>query len=198
MKCKIEVCQNEKYCLEYCNAHYLKLQRYGDPLWERQLKKEMPCSVEGCEEKGHTKGMCTKHYAKIRRTGTLDKLKRKGPVPGELSQLDSMRDPRPGYRGFYAANTIDDIRNKARRRGKEWLLASVEAYKLIIASCVYCGYTPNWPESRVGIDRVDNSKGYVPGNCVPCCSTCNSAKGELSEIEFLEWVTRIYNHLNRI
>lgn len=112
----------------------------------------------------------------------------------ELSQIDTMRDPRPGYRGYFAANTIDDIRHKARKRGKEWTISSVAAYYLIISKCSYCGFAPNWPNSRVGIDRVDNNKGYEPGNCVSCCSTCNSAKGELTRKEFLAWIKQIYNH----
>ena len=113
----------------------------------------------------------------------------------ELSKLDTMRDPRPGYRGYFAANTIDDIRCKAKKRGKEWSIDSVYAYKLIISDCTYCGHKPNWPESRVGIDRVDNNKGYVYGNCVSCCFTCNSAKKQLSNEEFKEWVRRISNNL---
>jgi 5-methylcytosine-specific restriction endonuclease McrA len=27
-----------------------------------------------------------------------------------------------------------------------------------------------------GIDRVDNSIGYTPDNCVPCCTQCNRIK----------------------
>lgn len=124
----------------------------------------------------------------------------KGPrecMLSELSKIDSTRDTRPGHRGYLAANTVDDIRNKARKRGKEWTISSVDAYKLFIQPCRYCGFAPNWPESRVGIDRVDNNKGYIPGNCVPCCFTCNSAKKELSEKEFFEWIKRISNHLNK-
>jgi hypothetical protein len=42
-----------------------------------------------------------------------------------------------------------------------------------------------------GIDRVDNSKGYIPGNCVACCGTCNLAKRELTVDEFLTWAHRL-------
>lgn len=28
-----------------------------------------------------------------------------------------------------------------------------------------------------GVDRKDNAKGYVTGNCLPCCWPCNYAKG---------------------
>lgn len=45
-----------------------------------------------------------------------------------------------------------------------------------------------------GIDRVDNSKGYTKTNCVPCCKFCNMAKSNMSIVEFLEWVSRVYNY----
>jgi hypothetical protein len=32
-----------------------------------------------------------------------------------------------------------------------------------------------------GIDRVDNEKGYLVENCVPCCFTCNSLKKSVTK-----------------
>jgi hypothetical protein len=43
-----------------------------------------------------------------------------------------------------------------------------------------------------GIDRVDSNKGYTIDNCVPCCKTCNLAKAELSQRDFLDWVRKVY------
>lgn len=51
--------------------------------------------------------------------------------------------------------------------------------------CHYCGKSgPN------GIDRVDNSKGYLKTNCVPCCKHCNYVKGDLSIADFEIWTKR--------
>ena len=47
-----------------------------------------------------------------------------------------------------------------------------------------------------GMDRVDNAKGYVLGNVVPCCHTCNFAKRGMATNEFVAWVTLVSNHLN--
>lgn len=47
--------------------------------------------------------------------------------------------------------------------------------------CHYCGD----PIETVGIDRVDSSKGYVPGNMVPCCSMCNFMKLTSSREDFI-------------
>lgn len=38
--------------------------------------------------------------------------------------------------------------------------------------CVYCGDTFD----KIGIDRVNSSKGYVKGNMVSCCEMCNKMK----------------------
>jgi hypothetical protein len=44
------------------------------------------------------------------------------------------------------------------------------------------------------IDRVDNSLGYVIGNCVPCCKLCNSMKSNLPKKTFLDHSKRIVKH----
>lgn len=84
----------------------------------------------------------------------------------------------------------------------------VEAFALTQEGCRYCGEPPApMPEKhtrrkrlsnadwrRNGIDRVDNSKGYVSGNVVACCSTCNRMKHTLGVEEFLQHVSRIHRH----
>jgi len=69
--------------------------------------------------------------------------------------------------------------------------------------CYYCGSLPksiikpersNGEYIYNGIDRVNNSLGYIKGNCVPCCSICNHAKSTLEQEEFLSWIERVYNH----
>ena len=56
--------------------------------------------------------------------------------------------------------------------------------------CFYCGTVSN------GIDRVDSSKGYVDGNCLPCCKTCNLMKRTDSFNDFIEHIGRMYRHLS--
>lgn len=53
----------------------------------------------------------------------------------------------------------------------------IDDYAALIARpCHYCGGPLN--ETAVGLDRMDNSKGYVLGNVVPCCKECNEIKGD--------------------
>jgi hypothetical protein len=43
----------------------------------------------------------------------------------------------------------------------------------------------------MGIDRKDNTKGYVLENSLPCCYLCNRAKGDKPYEEFILWVVRL-------
>lgn len=83
---------------------------------------------------------------------------------------------------------------------------SLEQFRVITSgNCYYCGCSPKKNFSRKdtisvtpypynGIDRVDNSKGYVLGNVVSCCDVCNFMKRTLGYEEFLNQVSSIYNY----
>lgn len=85
-------------------------------------------------------------------------------------------------------------RHAAKRRGLEDQLTDDEIFELHSSVCVYCGSPPsNYKHKEYnggyrynGIDRVDNSIGYVKNNVVPCCKHCNIAKGTCSTREFLK------------
>lgn len=42
-----------------------------------------------------------------------------------------------------------------------------------------------------GLDRVDSSGAYVVGNVVACCTHCNRAKSDRTEVEFFAWAVRV-------
>ena len=60
----------------------------------------------------------------------------------------------------------------ARKRNKEFTLTLEEYEILIKRPCNYCNKSIA-DETGVGLDRIDNDKGYIPGNVEPCCSKCN-------------------------
>lgn len=57
--------------------------------------------------------------------------------------------------------------------------------------CSYCGSKIE----TVGIDRVDNTKGYTMENSASCCQVCNRMKMELSLNDFKEHIRMICSHL---
>ena len=92
------------------------------------------------------------------------------------------------------------IRN-VRHRKLEMTLTLDEFKGICKQDCVYCGLPPEVRPSQrgrasihsSGIDRVDNSLGYIDGNVVACCTWCNRAKGAHSVEDFLENCKRVAN-----
>lgn len=96
-------------------------------------------------------------------------------------------------------------RRDAVARGLEWNLSRKEFFDLAGTHCHYCGQMPsNLHRASIksetgyiysGVDRVDNAMGYIDGNVVSCCRTCNMAKRAMSYDEFLSWIYKAANHL---
>jgi len=101
------------------------------------------------------------------------------------------------------AQALNNYRRRAKLRGYVWDLEDEDFDSLTSSPCFYCGCLPgNVYSSKPGlgtftyngIDRIDNTKGYVAGNVVPCCRTCNSAKGVMSLTEFEAWLNRVTSY----
>ena len=104
-----------------------------------------------------------------------------------------------GIAAFHQA--YSSLKTGARIRGYELSISLEEFGSLVRQNCYYCGAPPqnirksskgNGSFVYNGIDRIDNSRGYVSGNVVACCKKCNFAKRDMSQEEFKQWVRRIY------
>jgi hypothetical protein len=93
---------------------------------------------------------------------------------------------RAGKGSFTAAirKVMREYQNSARVDGRAFLLSEKDFTHLLVEACFYCGKAPsrsvklNDGTSYLlgGIDRVDNNRGYLRENVVPCCRTCNLHK----------------------
>ncbi len=89
----------------------------------------------------------------------------------------------------------------AKNRNLTWDLTKEEFRFLTKQNCFYCGKIPSHKSRKDkrfngiyiynGIDRIDNNKGYIKENVVPCCGICNKAKGSRSYDEFIAWIKRV-------
>lgn len=90
----------------------------------------------------------------------------------------------------------------ARKRGFDYSLSDEELRMIVKKDCYYCGAAPTLKECYKrtgkdgqfpfnGVDRADSSRGYISGNCVPCCPQCNWMKSDMSDKEFLAHIERI-------
>ena len=79
-------------------------------------------------------------------------------------------------------------KQNARKRGLVFDLVKRDFHVITDSRCYYCGVRPDPPN---GVDRVENGEGYILGNVVPCCWTCNRMKSDLTLQEFLDHCARV-------
>ena len=72
-----------------------------------------------------------------------------------------------------ASKMISSYNNADKKKGFEksdlnidWFIDNVFSSK-----CIYCG-----DDSRIGLDRIDNTKPHTKSNVTPCCYDCNVAR----------------------
>lgn len=117
----------------------------------------------------------------------------------ELGEITRKRNSLP--KGEAALNTLfANYKLRAINKELQFNLTKQEFKTLVIENCEYCGSEPNNLMKKKtmnggmvynGIDRVDNSLGYVKSNCITACEICNKAKRDLTIEEFITWIQRI-------
>ena len=112
--------------------------------------------------------------------------------------VDSGRRTAEGTR--VEINTLMSIyKSNARKRGISFDLSYAQFETLVDSECYFCGDSGgNTLRKRgydvysyTGIDRVDNSVGYLPSNCISCCSWCNRAKNNGTLANFVDKCKKI-------
>lgn len=78
-------------------------------------------------------------------------------------------------------------KQSAKQRDKEFDLSYEQFMEYWQKPCRYCGS----PISTIGIDRIDNSKGYLIDNIDACCTKCNLMKHKTNEKDFIDQCLRI-------
>jgi hypothetical protein len=63
--CSVAGCGRKSVGKGFCNKHYERWKKHGDPLFERP-PVPTHCSVDGCEAAHKARGFCRSHYGKLR------------------------------------------------------------------------------------------------------------------------------------
>lgn len=88
---------------------------------------------------------------------------------------------------------------RARRKKIEFSITK-DSFKVYTKNnCEYCNSPPYktqkkrrcTPYTYNGLDRIDNSLGYIEGNVTTCCEICNKAKRDMPLEEFIAWIQRL-------
>lgn len=80
----------------------------------------------------------------------------------------------------------------AKKRNKKFDINLDYFSKFWQKNCEYCGEV----NDTIGLDRIDNNIGYIPGNIISCCYNCNSMKMDLTVDEFFGQCRKIVDWLN--
>jgi hypothetical protein len=154
------------------------------------------------KKRGRWNCLCDCGKGRVVRTGDL----RQGHVRScGCLVLETRRSP-AGEAGF--RRLMDSYRRNARKKGMIWDLSPARFRQLTSSSCWFCGAPPSLtmthhhkaadPTARAyaaysynGVDRFVNELGYVDGNVVACCKTCNFRKGAANGYAFLAWVLTV-------
>ena len=96
---------------------------------------------------------------------------------------------------FYRAKirlVYADYRHVSKKHNRIFNLTKQQFVNKIFKKCYYCGNIQK--RGFNGLDRINNKKGYLLNNIVPCCNICNHAKNTLTIIKFKNWIGRVYVH----
>jgi hypothetical protein len=134
---------------------------------------------------------------KIRAKGKHDKsLRRCVPCYEKLLKQESERPNRVRNYKAEAFSNKHVIWNHyvkgAKKRGIHFTLSKTLFESLIVKPCFYCDHQKVGEVN--GIDRVDNQRGYIEENVVPCCETCNVLKRSQHPQEFIDKMKAIYEY----
>jgi len=106
---------------------------------------------------------------------TQKKAEAKRPPRIRNYQAESKRNLEGSWKTF--------ISKSIEKREKECSMTKEQYLELIQKPCCYCNY---YNEDEInGIDRLDNTKGYLLENCIPCCKHCNRMKHILHPVFFM-------------
>ncbi len=110
-----------------------------------------PCEIIRGKEKAikHPRKYLRKFLTEDQRQARLESNRRYGKKALSMVKQYTYIDKRKGY--------VCDLT-------PEFLIE-----KILEKPCFYCGDT----ESKTGCERLDNSKGHIMSNVVPCCRLCN-------------------------
>lgn len=103
---------------------------------------------------------------------------------------------------YYPKAHVNEVylqyKHGARRKNLLFEL-SIEYLQILISRpCYYCGMLDSNTVTKNGkgfdyngIDRVDNTKGYIEDNVVTACITCNMMKRDMPYKDWNEWLRRV-------
>jgi hypothetical protein len=148
------------------------------------------CSVEGCARALLARSLCRLHYDRewrqINKEREAEKRQqRRATNPEKYREKvrkwrkeHPLKNREPDRRSRYKPKARFNVAQKsAQKAGRSWTITLDQYKELLSNNCFYC----SGPLSRcgVGLDRIDNDRGYEFDNVLPACGPCNLLRNRL-------------------
>ena len=151
--CSIDGCESRVHARGYCDKHYLRFKRHGDPNW---MFVKKTCSIDGCDGPVYGHGWCQLHYQHWYRNGNPLKTLRTYEKHGKRKI--------PEYNIWHAMNDrCHSPNNKFYRRYGERGISVCKRWRHSFANFYQDMGSRPFPGAE--IDRIDNNGNYEPQNC---------------------------------
>ena len=173
--------------------------KIGDT-YSRLTVIDHPFSIKNSKGKSNRFVLCECSCGVVK-TVSLNKLRMKKTLSCGCYNKEILSRKRISDTDRVERSLVREYKQSAKCRGLDYSLSDTVIFSIIKESCHYCGTPPNKPHRENssflynGVDRVDNSLGYVQDNVVPCCYICNKMKGVLSKEEFMEHLDKIFTRV---
>jgi hypothetical protein len=92
----------------------------------------------------------------------------------------------------YNSAQYSEYEKRAVKKGLDFVLSKDEFDVISSNSCYLCNKECSSTHHN-GLDRIDNSKGYIEGNVKSCCGGCNFMKRDYSVEDIFDKFIAIYN-----
>ena len=182
--------QIQKYQKEYRikNKEYLKNynKEYGKKWFQDNKERLKPIRDKWEKENPMKRYFITHRYLDNNRekVNEMSRIFRKNNPFVVKSRLEKFRKTLKGK--------FNTLKGNARRRNLDIGITFSRYESLMNGNCFYCG-----TKDSIGIDRIDNSLGYIDGNVASCCKICNFMKKVHSKEFFIDHISKIYKHLTK-
>jgi hypothetical protein len=93
----------------------------------------------------------------------------------------------------HTSATYPEYKMRATKKGIEFNLTREDYHGIISKPCYLCGKNADSKHTN-GVDRCDNTKGYVTENVRPCCAECNYMKKDYVYDKLIEHMCLIYTN----
>lgn len=130
---------------------------------------------------------CLRKYTKNWRQENIERVTTKN--------QEYYRTHKQEWRDYERSHLWERTRNGAKQRGRVFTLTKqeFEPYCAVV-SCEFCGVEFDSDNAK-SIDRIDNAKGYEPGNIACLCVACNRMKSNHTPTSLRQWADWIDSKL---